>query len=150
MSTPTSRRMSDVDVSAADLEQQIAEVRAHAERHLAERGGTPTPQHLDQWHEWLDIDPDLRGRDYNQQPREAGVTDRELPDAPAGPLATEPAVYLSHADGVALLAGLLESAGVELGDYDQRIISWLACWEGGTVLTVASLLRRVAEAGEQR
>lgn len=48
----------------AALEQQIAELRAHAVQHLAERGTEPTPEHWAQWHEFLDIDPDLRGRDY--------------------------------------------------------------------------------------
>ncbi|MEU4133598.1 hypothetical protein [Streptomyces wuyuanensis] len=46
------------------IEQQIAELRAHAVQHLAERGTEPTPEHWAQWHEFLDIDPDLRGRDY--------------------------------------------------------------------------------------
>lgn len=47
-----------------EVEQQIVELRAHAEQHLAERGTAPSPKHWDQWHEFLDIDPDLRGRDY--------------------------------------------------------------------------------------
>lgn len=46
------------------IEQQIAELREHAAQHLAERGTEPTPEHWAQWHEFLDIDPDLRGRDY--------------------------------------------------------------------------------------
>ncbi|MBA2951647.1 hypothetical protein [Streptomyces himalayensis] len=50
----------------AELEQQISELRAHALQHLAERGTAPTPEHWDQWHEFLDIDPDLRGRDYSK------------------------------------------------------------------------------------
>ncbi|MEV4423996.1 hypothetical protein AB0K23_01205 [Streptomyces sp. NPDC049602] len=47
-------------VSTADLEQQIAEIRAHA---LA-ANPQPDGDHWDQWHAFLDIDPDLRGRDY--------------------------------------------------------------------------------------
>lgn len=48
------------DVPLADLEQQIATIREHA------KAACPNPdgKHLDQWHEFLDIDPDLRGRDY--------------------------------------------------------------------------------------
>jgi hypothetical protein len=49
-----------LDVPLADLEQQIAEIRAHA---LA-ANPTPDGAHWDQWHAFLDIDPDLRGRDY--------------------------------------------------------------------------------------
>lgn len=59
-------RIEQADVKLADLEQQLAEVRAHANEHLAERGEQPTGQLIDQWHEFLDIDPDLRGRDYTQ------------------------------------------------------------------------------------
>jgi hypothetical protein len=53
-----------------DLEQQISELRAHAVQHLAERGETPTAEHWVQWHEFLDIDPDLRGRDYTPHAKE--------------------------------------------------------------------------------
>ncbi|MCP3820129.1 hypothetical protein NLX86_19110 [Streptomyces sp. A3M-1-3] len=52
--------------TAPDLEQQLAELRAHAEQHLAERGAKPSPEHWVQWHEFFDIDPDLRNRDYGQ------------------------------------------------------------------------------------
>jgi hypothetical protein len=51
---------------ADEIEHQVDELRAHARRHLAERGTTPSPQHWDQWHAFLDIDPDLRGRDYSR------------------------------------------------------------------------------------
>ncbi|MFE9432911.1 hypothetical protein [Streptomyces sp. NPDC006640] len=59
-------RIEEADVKLADLEQQLADVRSHAKEHLAERGEQPTGQLIDQWHEFLDIDPDLRGRDYTQ------------------------------------------------------------------------------------
>jgi hypothetical protein len=62
MTTPTR----PIAAPPVPLEQQLAELRAHAVQHLAERGQTPTPQHWDQWHEFLDIDPDLRGRTYTQ------------------------------------------------------------------------------------
>jgi hypothetical protein len=44
------------------LEQQIDAIRAHA------RAANPDPDgdHWDQWHAFLDIDPDLRGRNYGQ------------------------------------------------------------------------------------
>lgn len=75
--------------------------------------------------------------------------ERDLPDVPAGPLDAEPAIYLSHADGADLLTDLLTTAGVELGAYDQQIVGWLAGWEGSTVLTVASWIRRAAEGGRR-
>lgn len=48
------------------------------------------------------------------------------------------------------VAALLEALdGIELGDYDRRIIDWLAGWDTSVVGTVASLLYRAREAGEQ-
>lgn len=52
-----------------------------------------------------------------------------------------------HADRVAALLEALD--GVELGDYDRRIVEWLADWDNGTVGTVASLFYRAREAGER-
>ena len=40
-------------------------------------------------------------------------------------------------------------AEVELGDYDRRILDWLAGWDVPTVGTVVSLLLRARVAGEQ-
>ena len=61
------RPIEQLDVPLPELERQLAELRAHAVKHLADRGQTPTGAHWDQWHEFLDIDPDLRGRDYTRQ-----------------------------------------------------------------------------------
>lgn len=48
-------------IETPPLEQQIADIRAHA------KAACPQPDglHLDQWHEFFDIDPDLAGRDYS-------------------------------------------------------------------------------------
>ena len=47
-------------LNARKVEQQIAEIRANA------RKACPNPDgaHLEDWHAFLDIDPDLAGRDY--------------------------------------------------------------------------------------
>jgi hypothetical protein len=37
--------------------------------------------------------------------------------------------------------------GIPLGDYDRRIIDWLAGWDVPTIAVVASLLRRCRWAG---
>jgi hypothetical protein len=68
---PLTADLAALDVPLPELERQLAELRAHAVAHLAERGETPTGLLIDQWHEFLDIDPDLRGRDYTPQPRKA-------------------------------------------------------------------------------
>ena len=43
-----------------------------------------------------------------------------------------------------LLARALEGAGVELGVYDWRILSWLAGWEDATCAVVAGWITRAA------
>jgi hypothetical protein len=40
------------------------------------------------------------------------------------------------------LLAVLAAAGVELGEYDERIAAWLAGWEWSTVATVASWIKR--------
>lgn len=45
-----------------------------------------------------------------------------------------------HADRVAALLEPLD--GIELGEYDHRIIEWLATWDTSVIGTVASLLYR--------
>lgn len=42
----------------------------------------------------------------------------------------------------AMLAQACESAGVKLGAYDQRIITWLAMWEPATCAAIAGLITR--------
>lgn len=49
---------------ATALERQLAELRSNALQHLQERGQSPSPEHWDQWHAFLDIEPDLADRDY--------------------------------------------------------------------------------------
>lgn len=71
MTTTPPRPIAALDVPLEVLERQLAELRAHADAHLAQRGETATGLLIDQWHEFLDIDPDLRGRDYTPQPKGA-------------------------------------------------------------------------------
>jgi hypothetical protein len=48
------------------------------------------------------------------------------------------------------LAALLEPlAGLEVTDYEQRALTWLAGWETSTVAVIAGLLWRCREAGPQ-
>ena len=54
-----------LDVPAVDLEQQIAEIRANARKACPDPDGL----HWDEWHAYLDIDPDLAGRDYTRGAR---------------------------------------------------------------------------------
>lgn len=47
-----------------------------------------------------------------------------------------------------MLLETLEAAGVELGEYDARIVAWLAKWEPQTCAVVAGLITRAAAGGE--
>jgi hypothetical protein len=54
--------------------------------------------------------------------------------------------YLSK-ENEALLRDTLATAGVELGEWDDLILRWLAKWEFGTVAVVASWIVRTARSG---
>lgn len=74
---------------------------------------------------------------------------------PMGPIETAPykAIPLPEPGGTRgaltelfraeLLAAL---DGIELGDYDRRIVDWMADWDGTTVATVCSWLVRARAA----
>ena len=49
-----------------------------------------------------------------------------------------------------MLCGALAAAGVDLGAYDHRIISWLAGWEPETCAVIAGLVSRAHAAGIER
>lgn len=62
-----------------------------------------------------------------------------------GPIHTPPTGFRpDHEQYAALLAPL---GGIELGDYDDTILRWLAGWDWSTVATVVSLLHRARAAG---
>lgn len=67
-----------------------------------------------------------------------------MPDLPAGPLDREPIGYRPTA---ADLRDVLTAAGVTLGAYDEKIVTWLAGTAGwGVTATVASWIQRAATA----
>ncbi len=68
-----------------------------------------------------------------QAPTPGAVSQAPIDFEPEGPFLTEP-------DRLALLAEVLD--GVDLGDYDHRILRWLARWDTPTVRTVAALIGR--------
>ncbi len=64
---------------------------------------------------------------------------------PAGPVEVAPGGFAPEAERAAILAAAL--GGIELGTWDRRIAGWLAGWDAGTVLTVASWIARSRAAG---
>jgi hypothetical protein len=67
---------------------------------------------------------------------------------PAGPVEVPPAGFASGVVQAQILAGVL--AGIELGAWDQRVLSWLAGLDASTVLTVAAWIARSRAAGPGR
>lgn len=61
---------------------------------------------------------------------------------PDGPINTPPRGFVPDDEQYAILHDTLHAAGVELGDYDQRIAAWLARWEWSTVAVIASWIKR--------
>jgi hypothetical protein len=67
------------------------------------------------------------------------------PGVPAGPVERPPGGFVPRAGQEEILHAVL--AGVELGEWDRRIVAWMASWDTCTVLTVASWIGRAREAG---
>jgi hypothetical protein len=67
---------------------------------------------------------------------------------PAGSIGVAPGGFVSVAERRRILAEVL--TGVDLGAWDERIVDWLAGWDAGTVLTVASWIVRSRGAGPLR
>jgi len=65
-------------------------------------------------------------------------------EIPTGPIEAEPIGVRADTDQIAALVDTLAEAGVELGEYDERIVAWLARWEWGTVATIASWIKRAS------
>ncbi|MCA1709608.1 MAG: hypothetical protein LC808_42545 [Actinobacteria bacterium] len=64
---------------------------------------------------------------------------------PAGPVQVAPPGFVPAVEQERILAEVL--AGVELGAWDQRMVSWLAGWDAATVLTIASWIVRARDKG---
>ncbi|MEV8398824.1 hypothetical protein [Streptomyces niveus] len=65
-------------------------------------------------------------------------------DIPTGPIDTEPRGFRETGEQQTILLGALRAAGVELGDYDKRIVNWLARWDWGPVAVISSWIGRAS------
>jgi len=66
------------------------------------------------------------------------------PTVPTGPVHAVPAGFMPRAEQEQLLEVAL--AGIELGEYDRRIVAWMANWDTSTLLTVVSWIVRARAA----
>ncbi|MFD3740490.1 hypothetical protein [Streptomyces sp. NPDC058629] len=67
---------------------------------------------------------------------------------PMGPVRTGPRGFVSGPDQHQQMLAVLAGAGVDLGDYDHRIVDWLTRSPGqdwSTVATIASWIQRAAK-----
>ena len=75
---------------------------------------------------------------------------RELPEVRAvyAAFRADPGVGKMQPHEQRMLLDALAEAGVYLGDYDHRIVEWLANWEPQTVAVIASWVQRASQAAE--
>jgi hypothetical protein len=72
-------------------------------------------------------------------------TEREAAGAAGAMHAAAPGIPLA-AGNHQMLTQACAAARVQLGDFDRRILTWLAGWEPATCAVVAGLIRRAAAA----
>ena len=60
-----------------------------------------------------------------------------------GPIEQAPMGYVPRAEQRRML--IEELAGLELGSWDEVILTWMSGWDTSTTLTVATWLRRVRQ-----
>ncbi|MFF8406940.1 hypothetical protein ACF06P_35595 [Streptomyces sp. NPDC015684] len=65
-------------------------------------------------------------------------------DIPAGPVEKPPAGFVVSDEQAAVLRDTLTAAGIELGEYEREIVTWLSRWEWATVATIVSWVARAA------
>jgi hypothetical protein len=70
-------------------------------------------------------------------------TERQAAGAARGIYAAAPGVPLT-AGNHQMLTRACAAAGVELGDWDRRILAWLAGWEPSTCAVIAGIIGRAA------
>lgn len=79
------------------------------------------------------------------------MTERVFGPIEKPPLAVYPPYdrFVADATGRDVYAAALRDAliGIELGEYDEKIVEWLTLWDTPTVAVVVSLLERVRAAG---
>lgn len=78
----------------------------------------------------------------------SGKSKAVLARVPNGPVEVAPPGFVPAVEQERILAELL--SGVELGDWDQRMVRWLAGWDAATVLTIASWIVRARGRGPAR
>jgi hypothetical protein len=76
-------------------------------------------------------------------------TEQEARETPAArgvheAFRADPGAGKMHPHNLEILTAACSAAAVRLGEYDRRIVSWLAAWEPSTVVVIAGLIQRAA------
>jgi hypothetical protein len=74
-------------------------------------------------------------------------TERQAADAARHIYDIEPSVGAWTEPNLALLMDAVADAGIAVGEYDSRILRWLAGWEPSTCAVIAGLISRARQAG---
>ena len=87
----------------------------------------------------------MRGRQIG--PFETEQQARETPAVRAAWAAydADPGAGKMHPHNLTILTDALSAAEVTLGEFDRRIVRWLAGWETTTVAVLAGIIRRAAD-----
>lgn len=64
------------------------------------------------------------------------------PQVPDGPIDRPPNGYVPEPEQRQALLDELAAANIALGEYDERIVAWVAGWDWMTVATIASWIKR--------
>jgi hypothetical protein len=76
------------------------------------------------------------------------VSNRNL-ELPTGPVSEAPSGFMPDEGQAILIRNALVQAGVELGEYDERMVKWLAGWDWSTVATIGSWIGRAADTAKR-
>jgi hypothetical protein len=102
-----------------------------------------------------DVTPEAQTGNPVTGPADAGPfeTERQVRETPAVRAVHEafdaaPGVGRMTAPSLAILRGACQDAGVELGEYDARVLAWLAGWGPVECAVIAGLITRARMAGE--
>ncbi|MFF9310123.1 hypothetical protein ACF1BS_04345 [Streptomyces sp. NPDC014748] len=66
-------------------------------------------------------------------------------DVPAGPVEKPPRGFRISDEQAALLRDTLTAAGIDLGEWENTVVTWLSMWEWATVATICSWVARAAQ-----
>lgn len=66
-------------------------------------------------------------------------------DVPAGPVEKPPRGFRISDEQGAVLRDTLTAAGIDLGEWETTVVTWLSMWEWATVATICSWVARAAQ-----